>query len=283
MDIEKLNKLREKVKNKINVNWKLDNFNIGKKLGHGSFGDIYLCKEKNNQDKYSYFALKCIFFKQSTEQQIVREIENLSNLKHPNITELFGMFFEYDRIYMILEYCEFGDLFEIIQNNGPLSEQQMSRYTSDIAKALQFCNEKNVYHRDIKPENILIGKGNVAKLCDFGFSIYIAEGMLALRKSSYGTTDYVAPEVLNNKYDGRIDIWSFGTVIYEAVHGSPPFYDESYSKTFKNIETCNIIYPSNFSTSLVDMLKKMIVLLPEFRITAADILKHDWIVKHERK
>ena len=280
IDIVSLNSLKEKIKDKVNVDLKSDDFEIGKKLGCGTFGDIYSCKQNGKNDT---LALKCIPLESCKKKQITREIENLSNLKHPNITELFGMFFDKDNVYMVLEYCELGDLFELIQQNGPLSEKEMSNYTYDIAKALQYCTEKKIYHRDIKPENILIGKNKIAKLCDFGFSIHISDDESPLRTSSYGTTDYVAPEVLHNNYDGRIDIWSFGIVIYEVIHGLPPFYNASYAKTFKNIETCNITYPKKFSPLLVDLLKKMIVLAPELRITATDILKHGWILKLNKR
>jgi serine/threonine protein kinase len=245
---------------------------IGKEIGEGAYGKVYLCINKTNNQT---MALKEVP-KAVKSQRTIREIENLTLLKHPNIVELYGFFFDEKYIYMVFEYCPLGNLYNLLRDEGVLTEKQSALYIRDIAKALSFCHANNVYHRDIKPDNILITSNNMAKLCDFGFSVHITDGQF-IRQSSYGTIDYVSPEMLSGWHNVKTDLWSLGCVIYELVYGVPPFFDQSKEKTFKNIETVNITYPPAFSKDLIDLLKKLLVLLPDLRISVDDILKDKWI------
>jgi aurora kinase len=140
--------------------WSVWDFEIGKPLGHGKFGNVYLAREK--QSKY-VVALKVLFksqlLKSRVEHQLRREIEIQSHLRHPNILRLFGYFYDEERVYLILEYAARGEMYKELQSaeGKHFGEARAATYIRDLAGALEYCHERHVIHRDIKPENLLIG------------------------------------------------------------------------------------------------------------------------------
>lgn len=148
--------------------WDLSNFDIGRPLGRGKFGNVYLAREKLT--KY-VVALKVMFKKQihsnSVEHQVRREIEIQSHLRHPNILRLYGYFHDSSRIYLILEYAPKGALYIELQNqpNKRFDEKRSAGYISSLADALGYLHERDVIHRDIKPENLLLGHDGELDIC----------------------------------------------------------------------------------------------------------------------
>ncbi|KAG0624928.1 hypothetical protein M758_2G014900 [Ceratodon purpureus] len=144
--------------NKGEKRWSLTDFDIGKPLGRGKFGNVYLAREK--QSKY-VVALKVLFKNQlqqsQVEHQLRREIEIQSHLRHPNILRLYGYFYDQARVYLILEYAAKGELYKELQRCKVFNEKRAATYIASLARALIYCHEKHVIHRDIKPENLLIG------------------------------------------------------------------------------------------------------------------------------
>merc|ERR1711962_1989001 len=133
--------------------WKLDDFDIGRPLGKGKFGNVYLAREKKS--KY-IVALKVLFKSQlqkaQVEHQLRREIEIQSYLRHPNILRLFGYFYDESRVYLILEYAPQGELYRNLQKqeHGRFTEGEAALYIRQMADALSYCHSKEVIHRDIK-------------------------------------------------------------------------------------------------------------------------------------
>uniref|UniRef100_A0A914ZB46 Aurora kinase n=1 Tax=Panagrolaimus superbus TaxID=310955 RepID=A0A914ZB46_9BILA len=151
----------------LNKVWKLSDFDIGKPLGKGKFGSVYLAREKGS---LIVVALKILFKSQlinaQVELQLVREIEIQCHLNHPNILKLYNYFVDDKKVYLILEYCLNGELYKVLQNQNDsrFSEKQSAIYIFQVADALNHCHSKDVIHRDIKPENILIGADGELKL-----------------------------------------------------------------------------------------------------------------------
>eukprot|EP01080_Neovahlkampfia_damariscottae_P010208 gene10208-2628_t len=149
----------KKVKPKIT--WDISNFEIGKPLGRGKFGSVYLAREKSTK---FVVALKVLMKEQlkkkEVEHQLRREIEIQSHLRHPNILRLYGYFYDKKRVYLILEYA------------AQVSEEQTARYIKSLAEALDYLHCKNVIHRDIKPENLLLDSTGKIKIADFGWSVH---------------------------------------------------------------------------------------------------------------
>lgn len=138
--------------------WTLNDFEIGKPLGRGKFGRVYLAREKRT--KY-IVALKVLQKSQLTkagvEHQLRREIEIQCHLRHKHVLRMYGYFYDDKRIYLILEYSPGGELYKQLCNRVRFSERMSARYIADLARALKYCHSKHVIHRDIKPENLLIG------------------------------------------------------------------------------------------------------------------------------
>lgn len=172
--------------------WSLVNFDIGRPLGRGKFGNVYLAREKETK---FVIALKVLFKKQIADQgiehQVRREIEIQSHLRHPNILRMYGFFHDEARIYLILEYApgktlnyfnyfihKFiilgGTLFNALKNqpNRRFDEAKSAKYIKALVSALSYLHEKSVIHRDIKPENILLGHDDQVKIADFGWSVH---------------------------------------------------------------------------------------------------------------
>lgn len=185
---------QQQPQNKKESPWQLSNFDIGRPLGRGKFGNVYLAREK---DTKFVVALKVMFKKQiqvnNVEHQVRREIEIQSHLRHPNILRLYGYFHDATRIYLILEYAPKGALYKELQShpNKRLDEKRTAGYILSLADALNYLHERNVIHRDIKPENLLLGHNGELKIADFGWSVHEPN---SARTTLCGTVDYLPPE-----------------------------------------------------------------------------------------
>ncbi|CAM9611933.1 unnamed protein product [Chrysoparadoxa australica] len=214
--------------------WSLSDFEIGRPLGKGKFGAVYLAREKKS--KY-IVALKVLTKKQlvkgKVEQQLRREIEIQSRMKHPNILRMYGYFYDDRRIYLILEFSPGGELYKRLVSRGSFSEEVSARYVCEIGQALKYCHDRHVIHRDMKPENLLVGARGELKIADFGWSVHAPNSR---RKTFCGTLDYLAPEMIHGSdHDYAVDIWTLGILLYEFLAGVPPFESETRAETISRI------------------------------------------------
>ena len=190
--------------------------------------------------------------------EIVNEIEILKNLDHPNIVKIFEFFIEADGYYIITEYCDGGELYQAIKLKGFFSENIAANIIYQVFNAMNYChNTIKVIHRDLKPENIMIesidpetGYYNI-KIIDFG-TAKIRQSDKSENKV-LGSCYYIAPEVLNKKYNEKCDIWSCGVIMYILLSQRPPFGgqndDESImQQIFRHLLGVNIMpaYPHEF-------------------------------------
>ncbi|CAI9584122.1 unnamed protein product, partial [Staurois parvus] len=170
----------------------MDDFQIGRPLGKGKFGNVYLARHK--ETKY-ILALKVLFKsqleKEGVEHQLRREIEIQSHLRHPNILRMLNYFHDRKRIYLMLEFAPRGELYKELQKCGRFNEQRSATFIEELADALQYCHERKVIHRDIKPENLLMGYKGELKIADFGWSVHAPS---LRRRTMCGTLDYLPPE-----------------------------------------------------------------------------------------
>jgi len=201
-------------------------FEIGKPLGKGKFGRVYLAKHRSS----GYIcALKVLnkdeIMREGAEKHVRREIEVHSNLRHPGVLGFYGWFHDSRRIFLILEYAAGGELYKTLQNETRFSERRAATYIAQVAISLSYLHSKNVMHRDIKPENILIGLHGELKLADFGYSVHAPSNR---RDTICGTLDYLPPEMLQSsrpRYTNAVDQWTLGVLTYEFLTGEAPFED----------------------------------------------------------
>ncbi|KAF2455123.1 serine/threonine-protein kinase Eg2 [Lineolata rhizophorae] len=257
-------------------------FEIGKPLGKGKFGRVYLAKERSSG---FVCALKVLHKSElqhgKVEKQVRREIEIQSNLAHPNILRLYGHFHDPKRVFLILEYAGKGELYKHLRREQRFPEWKAAQYIAQMAAALRYLHKKHVMHRDIKPENILVGIHGEIKISDFGWSVHAPNNR---RKTLCGTLDYLPPEMIrsghsDNYYNEKVDLWSLGVLTYEFLVGEAPFEDEAIM-TQRRIVRGEMTIPPFVSPEARDLIKKLLVLNPDDRLALEDVQQHPWIVKH---
>lgn len=258
---------------------KLEDFEVGRPLGKGKFGNVYLARER--QTKY-IVALKVLSKKQlvrhNVQHQLRREIEIQSHLKHPNILELFGYFYDEDRVYLVLEYAPRGELYKRLRDSKQFDDKTSATFIRQIIDALEVCHSHNVIHRDIKPENILIGFNGEMKIADFGWSVHAPSSR---RQTMCGTLDYLPPEMVQHKiYDKNVDLWCLGVLTYEFLVGSPPFEMESMEETYDRIVRVYYKTPDSMSELAKDFINRLLQKRPADRMPLNEAKQHEWILKN---
>ncbi|KAM9001750.1 aurora kinase B isoform X2 [Sarcophilus harrisii] len=262
--------------------FKIDDFEIGRPLGKGKFGNVYLAREKNSQ---FIVALKVLFKsqmeKEGVEHQLRREIEIQSHLRHPNILRLYNYFHDRRRVYLILEYAPRGELYKELQKSHTFDQQRTATIMEELADALIYCHRKKVIHRDIKPENLLMGLRGELKIADFGWSVHAPS---LRRKTMCGTLDYLPPEMIEGRtHDEKVDLWCIGVLCYELLVGNPPFESSSHSETYRRITKVDLKFPSSVSSGAQDLISKLLRHNPLERLPLTQVLEHPWVQAHSRR
>ncbi|KAL6746859.1 serine/threonine protein kinase [Haematococcus lacustris] len=258
--------------------WSLADFDIGKPLGKGKFGNVYLAREKKS---HFIVALKVLFKAQlqqsNVEHQLRREIEIQSHLRHPNILRCYGYFYDKEKVYLILEYAARGELYKELQKAHTFDEARTATYIAQLAHALQYCHTKHVIHRDIKPENLLLGLHGELKIADFGWSVHAPHNR---RRTLCGTLDYLPPEMVEGKeHDSNVDKWSLGVLAYEFLTGGPPFEAPGHQDTYRRIVRVDLKFPDTpqLSDNAKDFIRKLLVKEPSQRMDLSQVPEHPWI------
>lgn len=235
-------------------------FEIGRPLGKGKFGRVYLARERTSN---FICALKVLYKSElqhgsGVEKQVRREIEIQSNLRHPNILKLYGHFHDSKRIFLILEFAGKGELYKHLRKENRFPEWKAAQYIAQMASALRYLHRKHVIHRDIKPENILMGIHGEIKISDFGWSVHAPNNR---RATLCGTLDYLPPEMIksgtkDNWYNEKVDLWSLGVLTYEFLVGEAPFEDTPIM-TQKRIARADMQIPEWVSKEAKDLIKRV--------------------------
>lgn len=234
-------------------------FEIGKPLGKGKFGRVYLAKERTHQFVCALKVLHKSELQQGkVEKQVRREIEIHKNLRHPNILRFYGHFHDSKRIFLILEYAGQGELYKHLRRENKFQEWKAAQYIAQMAAALTYLHKKHVMHRDIKPENILVGIHGEIKISDFGWSVHAPNNR---RNTMCGTLDYLPPEMIKpgsqeNFYSEKVDLWSLGVLTYEFLVGEAPFEDTPIM-TQRRIARGEMTVPSFVSPEAKNLIQRV--------------------------
>jgi serine/threonine-protein kinase ULK/ATG1 len=169
------------------------------------------------------------------EIKILRE---MTELQHENVVALLDCKETVSHVYLVMEFCDGGDLADYLQTMKTLSEATIRFFLTQISGAMRALHEKGVVHRDLKPQNILLcynpnsptgGRSPTditLKIADFGFARFLNEGMMAV--TLCGSPMYMAPEVIMSlQYDAKADLWSIGTIVYQCLTGKAPFHAQT--------------------------------------------------------
>jgi calcium-dependent protein kinase len=193
-------------------------------LGQGAFGEVRKCINRHTKVIRAVKLIKKESMNKEEEESFKHEITILKKLDHPNILKLYEVFEDEKRYYLVTELCKGGELFDEIVTKVCFSEKEAAAIIQQILQAVAYCHDLGIVHRDLKPENVLIDKelNNTLKIIDFGTSTIYDKSSGPL-KTTHGTSYYIAPEVLNKRYDDRCDVWSIGVILYILLSGKPPF------------------------------------------------------------
>lgn len=258
----------------------IDEFELGKPLGTGRFGQVWLARHK---EKKYIVALKMIQMSEikneSDVKNLRREIEVNLSLEHPNVLKMYGYFYDSLRLYLILEFAGKGDVWKQLRQANHFPEEQASSYIRQVCSALQYMHTRNIIHRDIKPENILVGCDGNLKLADFGWSVYNHDKK---RNTFCGTAEYLPPEMCKEDiYDFNADIWCLGILCFEFCTGATPFSGKKNLRATKQkILTGELEFPPYLSDECVDFITNCCHKDPNQRISLEEALSHPFILKN---
>lgn len=229
----------------------------------------------------------------------------MANLRgHSSVVELKAVFEDMESIFLVMERCEGGELFDLINEVGNFSEADAADIFSQLVNAVHFCHSRNVMHRDIKPENILLSKDPrdpdfqnevlltkllgahshkfPVKLADFGLATFVEQGKKV--EGVAGSPLYLAPEVVLGKYDKTADIWSLGVILYILLCGTAPFCGENDLETLRLIDEGRLDFSSavwsRVSPQAIDLICRLLCRDSRLRPSPEEILKHPWIVQN---
>lgn len=260
-------------------------YDIKKKLGQGNFALVRLCTKRDTNDN---FAVKIIHKRRLNKPKqmraLEREVEILKNVDHPYCVHLEAIYETTNHLYLVLEYCEGGELFDMICKYNHFTEQQATNVVRQVTEALQYLHNLGIVHRDIKPENILLLErtpDSVVKLTDFGLANKL-DGKDLKFWTKCGTLYYAAPEVLStDSYDKKIDFWSLGVVMYVLLVGYLPFYHDNRNKTIDLIRRARVPFDmtdwGNISAEARDLIRRLLQFDPARRYDCEQIFSHPWM------
>ena len=258
-----------------------ENFLPLKKLGSGSFGDVYLVRDKNSGKLY---AMKTLSKRKILGQNLVRyaktERDVLSYMRHPFIVNLNYAFQTQTKLFLILDFCPGGDLGKLIAQERRFSEDRARMYCAEILLALKDLHKRDIIYRDLKPDNVVLDDDGHALLTDFGLS---KEGVLEVSKgakSFCGSIAYLAPEMLRRVGHGKsVDWYLLGVLLYEMLVGTPPYFSGNKDELFNNIINGPLKLPRSISTEAKNLMVSLLNRNPTRRLGAGpegplEIMRH---------
>eukprot|EP01050_Picozoa_sp_SAG11_P017177 SAG11_NODE_2444_length_3354_cov_2.476498_5_plen_284_part_00 len=183
-----------------------------------------------------------------------------------------------DRLFMVMDFMQGGELFFHLKKLGRFNQRAVQFYAAQMTLALEHLHDIDVIYRDLKPENVLLGADGYLCLTDFGLSKEGIDGETEGANSFCGTPEYVAPEVLKegSEHGKAVDWWAMGTLLYEMLHGLPPFYSQNTAEMYEKIASAELIFPAHFSGDARACLSGMLERDPTTRFAAAQIRSHSW-------
>lgn len=254
-------------------------------LGKGHYGCVRECEHRRTRQIYAVKSVDKSKIRRL--DHLKREVYLLSKMDHTSVMKMVDCYEDVRFVHIVTERCTGGELFDKIADNtsvnGCFSEKKTAGIIKSLLEAVAYLHKNEIVHRDIKPENILFESSQedaAIKLIDFGLSRRHKAGD-PLMNNPVGTAYYMAPELLEGRYDKVCDVWSIGTIVYIMLCGYPPFNGDTDPDIFEAIKNGRFGFPSQVWKKISDEAKNFIMLLmehdPTSRMTAEEALNHPWI------
>jgi len=217
-------------------------------LGRGSFGRVVLVQKHHGQNTGSLYAMKILrkshLVRRRQIERTKTERKVLSVLDHPFIMKMYYAFQTTEKLFLVLDYCPGGELFFHLSRYRRFQEPVSRFYAAELLLAIGHLHKNGIIYRDLKPENVLLDAYGHVKLGDFGLAKDGITHPTRGAKSTCGTPEYMAPEVLNQGGHGFcVDYWGLGMILYEMMTGLPPWYTTDRTKLFRRLRSAPLIFP----------------------------------------
>eukprot|EP00903_Cladosiphon_okamuranus_P012203 g11446.t1 len=271
-------------------------YELGDKLGEGAYGTVFKATALTPQSfseadevedatprVYAVKRIKREGLSEKEEQEVIAEASIMRELDHPNLVSIYDFFQDDPKYYyMVLELMSGGELFDRIVQKQYYNEAEARDVCLTLLEAMKYTHGQGVVHRDLKPENLLLADPNddsSIRIADFGFAVSVLDGYVS---EQCGTPNYVAPEILRSQpYGTSVDMWSTGVIIYIILAGYPPFHDEDQNRLYRKIKAGRFRFDPEYwndvSSEAKDLIRKLLTVDPDRRITAAEACEHPWL------
>ena len=255
----------------------LSSYRLLKDLGEGTFGLVKLAEHRHSKEKVAVKILeKDKIVDEGDRERVSRELHILKIIRHPNIIQLYEILEDDDKLYLIMEFAQGGELFDYIVSRQRIDELESCKIYQQLLDGIEYIHKLKIVHRDLKPENLLLDENMNIKIVDFGLSNLYKKG--GLLNTACGSPCYAAPEMIAGKrYKGLlVDIWSSGVILFATLCGYLPFDDNDTQMLYKKIMKGEYSIPSFLSTNASDFLKGILNINPNKRFNVEDIKRHPW-------
>ncbi|XP_041971126.1 serine/threonine-protein kinase BRSK2 isoform X6 [Aricia agestis] len=252
-------------------------YRLEKTLGKGQTGLVKLGVHCVTGKKVAIKIINREKLSESVLMKVEREIAIMKLIEHPHVLGLSDVYENKKYLYLVLEHVSGGELFDYLVKKGRLTPKEARRFFRQIISALDFCHSHSICHRDLKPENLLLDERNNIKIADFGMASLQPAG--SLLETSCGSPHYACPEVIRGeKYDGRrADVWSCGVILYALLVGALPFDDDNLRQLLEKVKRGVFHVPHFVPPDCQQLLRGMIEVNPEKRMSLAEITRHPWV------
>ncbi|KAI4807936.1 hypothetical protein KUCAC02_027708 [Chaenocephalus aceratus] len=251
-------------------------YRLEKTLGKGQTGLVKLGVHCITGQKVAVKIVNREKLSESVLMKVEREIAILKLIEHPHVLKLHDVYENNKYLYLVLEHVSGGELFDYLVKKGRLTPKEARKFFRQIISALDFCHSHSICHRDLKPENLLLDEKNNIRIADFGMaSLQVGDSLL---ETSCGSPHYACPEVIRGeKYDGRrADVWSCGVILFALLVGALPFDHDNLRQLLEKVKSGVFHMPHFIPPDCQSLLKGMIEVNPEKRLTLEAIQKHAW-------
>ncbi|XP_016145454.1 serine/threonine-protein kinase BRSK2-like isoform X2 [Sinocyclocheilus grahami] len=251
-------------------------YRLEKTLGKGQTGLVKLGIHCITGQKVALKIVNREKLSESVLMKVEREIAILKLIEHPHVLKLHDVYENNKYLYLVLEHVSGGELFDYLVKKGRLTPKEARKFFRQIISALDFCHSHSICHRDLKPENLLLDERNNIRIADFGMaSLQVGDRLL---ETSCGSPHYACPEVIRGeKYDGRrADVWSCGVILFALLVGALPFDHDNLRQLLEKVKSGVFHMPHFIPPDCQALLRGMIEVNPEKRLTLEAIQKHAW-------
>ena len=266
-----------------------EDYLLGNCICIGGLGSVQLAVHRPTKQERAIKTIKKININSDMriKTQFMNEIDILKKISHPNIVKLYE-FYEDDKcFYLVMELLKGGDLLSYLLNEGNPTEHRTAYFFRQVLAAVSYCHSLGVTHRDLTLDHLLLetrSPSAALKVIDFGTAAYFDTSKRLTRK--YGTTFYIAPEVLRHSYSEKCDLWSCGVILYILLSGSPPFNGDSENEVLSKVLRGNYSFSgpvwSSVSAEARSLVSRLLSYNEDQRPSAYEALQDPWLVQNSK-